>query len=517
MSMKNRILALCLLLAGTVVARANGDPVAIRSALTLSPTPVAVHIPEVQLVDEAVFFTPRDRYMEVTVRYVLHNRSSRSFERLPYGFPIDYWGQGKAHWEDIDDIFESQMEKGWRDNYIRNVSFTLGDRQLAWQCSKDTLIVPPEPYISEAFFDTSTAEGRHEFDSLYAIYGDSVYSYTHEISRRWYYTYLDIPANSYVTLEVRYTVECNLAQGLYSYREYLTDDESIWYHHFQYDFTPAAYWGDGYADRFNVVLDTSELRHVKLHGWIKDLGNLGDSSDVLPFQQRGHLWTYTTNRFDLAAAKPFRVAYRLKKPISQPLDQLLNHRISPDSYTVTVSGADPKYPVANLSDLDPSTTTVLRPNKQDSLYITIRFKEPTSVDALLLLNGYTKNADTWRNNARIDSLLVTDYVPGWLYRDLETDEIKYVDYRPDQRRQMLFGRHEWIKKFVESLWLPEKYPLGEPEGYDLQSLVNNALILTTGDRWSGNLITEIQIRITAIAKGLKYDDLCVSEIILIKK
>lgn len=510
-----KLLTLAVMLASVMIVWANGDPVAVNSAITLSPTPVAVHVPEVQLVDEVVYFTPRGRYMDVTVRYLLHNRSSRSFDSLPYGFPIDYWGQGEAHWEDIDEIFESQMEKGWRDSYIRNVSFTLGDRQLKWQCSKDTLLLPPQPYISEVWFDTASEEGRQEFDSLYAIYGDSIYSYTHEISRRWYYTYLDIPAGSFVTLEVRYEVECNLTQGLYSLRNYLTED--VWYQRFQYDFTPASYWGDGHADRFNVQLDVSGIEPLEGHGWLKDIGDWSDSLIGLPMQRDDDRWTYSTTRFDLAAAKPFVLVYNLKGPMPQPIDKLLSHRLSPDQYTITVSGADKKYPVANLSDLDLATATVLRPDKEDSLYITIRFKEPTSVDALLLLNGYTKSADTWRNNARIDSLLVTDYMPGWLYRDHETDEIKYVDYRPDQRRQMLFGRYEWIKKFVESLWLPEKYPLGEPEGYDLQSLVNNALILTTGDRWSGNLITEITIRITAIAKGLKYDDLCVSEIILLKK
>ncbi|MBR4773666.1 MAG: hypothetical protein IK010_04470 [Bacteroidales bacterium] len=509
-----KLLTLAFMLVSVIVVRANGDPVAVHSAITLSPTPVAVHVPEVQLVDEVVCFTPRGRYMDVTVRYLLHNRSGRSFDSLPYGFPIDYWGQGEAHWEDIDEIFESQMEKGWRDSYIRNVSFTLGDRQLKWQCSKDTLLLPPQPYISEAWFDTSSEEGRREFDSLYAIYGDSVYSYTHEISRRWYYTYLDIPADSYVTLEVRYSVECNLTQGLYAMRDYLTDDE--WYQRFQYDFTPASYWGDGHADRFNVQLDVSKIRPIEGHGWLKDIGDWSDSLVGLPMQHGEDYWTYSATRFDLAAAKPFVLAYRLKGPMPQPIDKLLSHRLSPDQYTITVSGADKKYPVGNLSDLDLATATVLRPDKEDSLYITIRFKKPTRVDAMLLVNGYTKNTDTWRNNARIDSLMVHDSIPYALYRDYDTDKIDTVINRKGWDEQMLFGEADWIVKWTDFRPLPAKYPHGEPAAFDFQSIIDNALIITTNNRYSYNLVTEIKIRITAVDKGLKYDDLCISEIILLK-
>lgn len=513
--MRKGFLMLALMLASTMAVWANGDPVAVHSAITLSPTPVAVNVPEVQLIDEVVYFTPRGRYMDVTVRYLLHNRSSRSFDSLPYGFPIDYWGQGEpSYWTEIDDIFESRMEKGWRDSYIRNVSFTLGDRQLKWQCSKDTLLLPPQPYLSEAWFDTSSEEGRREFDSIYAIYGDSVYSYTHEISRRWFYTYLDIPAGGFVTLEVRYSVECNLTQGLYASRDYMTND--VGYQRFQYDFTPASYWGDGHADRFNVELDVSGITPLdEKHFWMKDYNHWSDSLLSLPMQRGEDRWTYSTTRFDLAAAKPFVLVYNLKGPMPQPVDKLLSHRLSPDQYTITVSGADKKYPAANLSDLDLSTAAVLRPDKEDSLYITIRFKEPTAVAALLLLNGYTKDRDTWRNNARIDSLLVTAQIPGYYYWNYETNKVDTNIYKEDQHR-MLFGQNEWIVKWTESRWLPDKYPHSEPNGYNFQSLIDNSLMLTLGNFWSSDLVTEIKIRITDIAKGLKYNDLCISEIILLQ-
>lgn len=502
-----------LLLLPTVAVWANGDPVAVHSALTLSPTPMAVHVPEVQLVDEAVHFTPRGRYMEVTVRYLLHNRSSRTFDSLPYGFPIDYWGSGSAEWGSLDDYSESEMEVGWRDSYIRNVTFMLGDRQLAWLCSRDTVITPSRRiFADDALIDIDTV-GRnikHIEDSLFALYGEEIYSYTNAVSRRWYYTYLDIPAGSYVTLEVRYSVECNLTQGLYARRDYMT--QNVWYQRFQYDFTPASYWGDGHADCFNVELDVSGITPLdEQHFWMKDYNHWSDSLLSLPMQRGEDRWTYSATRFNLAAAKPFVLVYNLKGPMPQPIDKLLSHRLSPDQYTITVSGADKKYPADNLSDLDLSTATVLRPDKKDSLYITIRFPKPTNIEGLLLVNGYTKNADTWHNNSRIDSLMVhysaiVTYAP---YGNRSVERLEKIETR------MLFGEPDWIVKWTDFRPLPAKYPHGEPAGYDFQSIIDNALLLTM-NMYNESDITEIKIRITDIAKGLKYNDLCISEIILLQ-
>ncbi|MBR5027997.1 MAG: hypothetical protein IKX51_02135, partial [Bacteroidales bacterium] len=175
--MKKHFSLLGIMIMAAFSAMANGDPVAVYSALTLSPTPVAKHVPEVQLVDEFVTFTPNDRYMDVTVRYLLHNNSKRSFDKLPYGFPIDYFGSGPARWENQDNITESMMEVGWRDSYIRNVSFTLGDRQLKWQCSLDTIIVPEKESLYLDVFsdiepDSAGTYSQKIINRMYAEYGE---------------------------------------------------------------------------------------------------------------------------------------------------------------------------------------------------------------------------------------------------------------------------------------------------------------------------------------------------------
>lgn len=508
-----RFLTLALLLASATVVRANGDPVAVRSALTLSPTPVAVHVPEVQLIDEHATFVPRGLYTEVTVRYLLHNRSSRSFDSLPYGFPIDYYGEGEAHWIGLDGMSESEREVGWRDGYIRNVTFMLGDRQLRWQHSRDTVISPARKYIvPEILIDIDTAGRNFKYieDSLNLMYGEDMYIYTAAVSRRWYYTYLDIPAHSFAVLEVRYTVETPLSEGAYYRREnyYQYVGNYYWDLRFQYDFTPAAYWGDGHADHFSVLIDASEVDIPTEEYWHSGFEDRNQGIGGLPMKQKGSLWHYEAHRFDLAAAKPLILDYRLKQRPQQPMGRILNNRIDPSQFTVTVSGADKKYPAANLFDLDPSTATVLRPDKHDSIYITLRFKKPTSLEGMMILNGYTKNADTWRNNARIDSILAfkTSYE---VYGPIDEEgTMDTTFYNNEHEIGFAFSGRRPVSVHVEGR---------ELQNYGWQSLLDNASTFRFGNPWGEEYYTELRILVTATVKGLKYDDLCVSEIILIGK
>ena len=125
----------------------------------------------------------------------------------------------------------------------------------------------------------------------------------------------------------------------------------------------------------------------------------------------------------------------------------------------------------------------------------------------MLLNGYTKNADTWHNNARVDSLLVykTSYEVvgpfdnGRMDTSTYTNELK-VGWAPRGQRpisQEVAGR--------------------EPSGYSWQSLLDNVDAFRLSDPWWPEYYTELRIVITSTKKGLKYNDLCISELLLIGK
>ena len=500
--MKKTIL-LIVLLSFAFALRANGDPVAERSALTLSRTPVAMCVPEVKLLDEHCLFTLHDGYTEVEVRYLLHNQSTKDFKALPYGFPVDWFGEGPAHWESRDIWSESIIERGWRDSYVRDVLFSLNGQSLPWQCSADTILKP-----SLAVCDTDfITEVRWEIDSgrwvedpllapdldvnhysaartqqIIAKYGDSILFYDPALRRRWYYVRLDIPAGKVVELKVCYRIENNTGQGLYEeQREFRDGGNHYQWNAFHYDFSPAAYWGDGFAQRFRVDVDKNDVYWHRLSVPYADYGKV--TAKGLPMQEVGKRLFYETRNFNFAAAEPLEITYVTER-IREDLPDLLSRRISPDRYIITVSGVDPKYPVANLSDMDLSTATVLRPNSKDSLYITVTFHDSVMLTGVLIYNGYCKDRQTWHHNSRIDSVGGEDVI-SW---------------------QINYG--------------------SEPKSFTWQALTDAAIRIPFADRkmdyefpwgWKDRRqkVKEITLPITAVKPGAKYKDLCVSEIILI--
>ena len=89
---------------------------------------------------------------------------------------------------------------------------------------------------------------------------------------------------------------------------------------------------------------------------------------------------------------------------------------------------------------------------------------------------------------------------------------------PGGENEMLFGERDWIVKYTEFRPMPAKYPTGQPQAFDWQSLIDNAMRLNLSlDPWSEMRYNELRIVVTARKRGMKYDDLCLSEIIFVGK
>ena len=484
-----RFLAILTLLVTGCTLLANGDPVATICALTLSRNPIGVHVPEVQLKDEHLTVTPIGRYTLVRVEYLLFNNSKKDFTNLPYGSPIDYYRHGSDRWSSIDGISESIAEVGWRDNYVTEVVFTLDGRQLPFQVSADSLLKAGKPLDTpvEAEKDTVGYLFENRLDSInYALY-----VYESDLLRRWYYTRLNIPAGKAVKLVVQYRVENNCRVSLSQQDAQVSQPRG--HCCFAYDFSPASYWGNGKAETFEVLVDVSRVRTGR---------NLEDTGSCVPqglpmHKMKGDRWHYTSRNFDLAKAEPLGFYYWFENEPAH-LTDIFNHRINPDCYTVEVSGSEPKYPAANLSDMDLGTAAVLLPDKADSLYITVRFKQPTKVKTIVFYNGYCKNADTWHANSRVASMMVYDtcccdrwHTPLFCdYHNPAPGFFKGWEYRSKQLRTTAPGDFTW------------------------QGLTDAAEIIHISDYYGNKPVTELYFAIAAVAKGTRYSDICVSEIVL---
>jgi hypothetical protein len=215
-------------------------------------------------------------------------------------------------------------------------------------------------------------------------------------------------------------------------------------------------------------------------------------------KMKGDRWHYTSRNFDLAKAEPLSFYYWFENEPAR-LTDLFNHRISPDRYTVEVSGSDPKYPAANLSDMDLGTTAVLLPDKADSLHITVHFKQPTKVKTIVFYNGYCKSPDTWHANSRVASMMVYDTCScdRW-HTPLFCD---YYNPSPD-----------YFKGFE---YLPKQLRATAPVDFTWQGLTDAAEIIHISDYYGNKPVTELYFAIAAVAKGNRYSDICVSEIVLL--
>lgn len=518
--MKKTVLAILFLLSSSLLW-ANGDPVATFSAMTLSRTPVAVHVPEVQLMQESLEITPMGTYTHVHVTYLLRNTSNKHFRNLHYGFPIDYIGSGPARWGEDNPFTESEREIGWRDSYIRNVAFTLNNNMLPWQCSADTMLSAPKPILTkeEEKADTTGELWENRVSQLFFSENADATTYRqliYGIYRRWFYTALNIAPNQAVTLEVDYQVYNSTATDLYRLGSEFCQQWPAGYD-FHYDFSPASYWGNGKAETFEVNLHTD---HVIKNKKDKETWREFDAKQCI----RGldmkkvneNLYTFFSRNFDLAKAEPLQIEFFCPTNLNhQPVADILSHRIPPSQYTVKVSGSDSKYPAANLSDLDLTTATVLKPDPRGENYITITFKDSMRVTGIVFYNGYCKDLNSYINNSRAQTMLVSTKDRKDEYgHDPKDIHYPFAHYSYDNR---------------QDTYTPDTLPTAIPSTFTWQGLTDQALVIPMANRpvqsEDGSMATlgypqylavkQITFAIPATIPGKKYDDLCISEIIVL--
>lgn len=244
-----------------------------------------------------------------------------------------------------------------------------------------------------------------------------------------------------------------------------------------YDMSPAQHWGNGAARDFYVQIDASDL--AVTNDYYDNIYNIDIKG--LPFERKGNIYSYKTSNFKFKDSKPIEMEYKLINGLD--LDEIMNKRIPNSAYTITATSQQSAYPVSNLSDMDFGTAWVA---SKDGIgdKITITFKEPTKVHCFYFVGGYYKSRSTYEQNNRVRTVKMSyEYYEGKeKYEGQRTCTIDMDDYEP------LFFDNLWIHKGV----------LKEMISTDYQNFRT----------------TKIEFEIIDINKGTKYDDTCISEIIL---
>ena len=497
-------------------ALGNGGPVRPISSLSYSRCPVGQHIPEVQLVHEKLDITPLGRYSLIEVRYTLRNQSDKSLENIHYGFPVDYYGSGACRSVEYRDFWwdKASVVEGWSDAYVRKVSFALNGTHLSYQCSADSLIRPRRSFdeiqVTQAKKDSlmdDLAEGYiletgHDTNTILrylAIPEHNIFRYESEIYRRWYYTTFSIGPRQEVELLVRYQIindgdiEEEFAHTIFVPIEA--------YYGLYYDFSPAAYWGNGKANHIEINCHT----HLCVEGFS---GVYDKNYNFTKTAFVGDDWQYTADNFDLASAQPMDIRFQYWR---RNWHNYRKRRLSPDKYILSLSCGDAQYPISNLSDTNVATATVIYPDGKGRTHICIKLREPQVLSGLVIVGGYAKNLDTWFDNSRIKSLKMV------VYDEHGTPLKEQFPWKTD---------HEAYQPLRTSAAYPldlttltrERNAIEIPLSDETECLLPEGLFTTNlNTDYGQQKISEIHLQVMEQSPGEKSKLLCVSEIIVLGK
>jgi hypothetical protein len=429
-------------------------------------------IADVQVLSEKLYIRP-GKYSQVTVKYVLWNNSGKDYIDIDYGFPVDYQGGGEKYVNSgltPDYYSESSYTIGWQDNYIKDIFFYLDGKPLPSKASSEAVLTNSQLPDRKDF--SSGKEGLEEYEAslAYSIY-ESVY-------RRWFYTQISIKKGEIVTLEVRYAIRNSSVSGTYAAQLgfYSCENELV------YDLSPASHWGNGTARDFYVQIDASDIALTPdYYEKTRYRNNL--TIEGLPFTQNGDAFTYRSNNFNFKDSQPIHLKYKLINGLD--LTEYLSLIIPAGEYGISAASEQKAYPISNLTDLDFATAWVGGVGDK----IIIEFKKPTLIEGFVMVNGYHKSKSTYLENNRIKSIRIniegtrdgeeSDNVP----MD-ENINFKGVEYRPFYLESM--------REHPDARYYNIAYP------------------------YSKYKATRIELEITGIYQGTKYDDTCLSEIILFK-
>lgn len=462
---------------------ANGDPTDRHSALIGSSNPTPIKIADVQVLSEKLYIRP-GKYSQVTVKYVLWNNSNKDYIDIDYGFPVDYEGGGEKYVNSgltPDYYSEGSQSIGWQDNYIKEISFYLDGKTLLSKASTEAVhtkaqlnkdLLPDRKYFS------SDKEGQKEYEEEYKAYiEDSIYESTY---RRWFYTQISIKKGEIVTLEVRYAIRNSSISGAYNSH---MPNYSSW-NELLYDLSPASNWGDGTARDFQVEIDASDIAITP--DYFEKSGYPNIQMEGLPFTRNENVYSYQTNSFKFKDAKPIHMKYLLINSLD--ITEYLSKRIPENEYKITVLSEHSAYPTTNLSDLNFATAWVATKEVIGGK-IVIDFKKPTLIEGFALINGYHKSKSTYLENNRIKSIVV--HIEGARSGDdFDNDPVDgTIDFKQTNYQPLYFDN---MRQHPDMCY----YNIAHP--------------------FSHYKATRIELEIKDIYPGTKYDDTCLSEIILFK-
>lgn len=412
-------------------AKANGGPVD-GSAVYKTGNIVLIKHANIKLEKEILKIKLEGDYSIISVTYQLKNNNNYDID-VTYGFPIDIKSGGTNY----------DME--WKEEYVPYIQFTANEINL-----------PVKRQLDYSIFKSKSNKIDEE---------------NFEYRRNWYVVDFSIDKGETVNLIVNYKVK----NGYIDWSTSKSFFESYSERELIYDLSPAQYWGDGIIDKLKIEIDASDVikngEELDLHGL--ELKNISGK------------YINKFSNFDLKTAQDLYISYNNK--VEKISKYILEHRI-PSSYIKSIevsSQLEGNYSKANMFDNNFKTAWVEGVSGNGiGEKIKIELNNYT-LDAVCLINGYSKNSDTYTENNRIKKIKI---------------EIEKVDYQDSNN----IIAETFDKEFEDLPFIN----INLNNFYSLTGTIDDY-------RLGYTKVLSITITILEVYKGTKYDDTCISELYLL--
>lgn len=284
----------------------------------------------------------------------------------------------------------------------------------------------------------------------------------HQERNDYYISQLSFKAGEVKNLTIEYKV----------YPEYLdwgtskSTFPSFSEHLFEYDLLPASHWGNGIIEEFELIIDTTEIFEVK--GWVTEASF--DEIDTSQSINRITINDLSIEDYPVLSLTYNIDDYKLKNFIERR--DRRNHVVRLEASSTLDSE---KYSLLNLLDKDKDTCWVEgSPGSGVGEWFEIYFNEPTYIESLMFENGFYINEDLYYKNSRIKKMTV-EYETG-----------------PDEQKEIKERSFEYEDK---------------PYSLEFFNKFDEARLSVT--------CTKLKVTINEVYGGNKYEDVCISEILIL--
>jgi len=300
------------------------------------------------------------------------------------------------------------------------------------------------------------------------------------ISRKWYISELSFGNLETKQLIVKYRVKTSFADWPLltayggDYRSLPFSDRK-----FSYYLKPSGFWGNGSVGKFKLTISFDNI--VKYEKF--------DIKGISGFKKEKGVYVFECDDYSLLENDFVKIDYNYYK-----WEKAFNLRRFANSKLVKeykFLSEHPKYPASNLFDNNKNTTYVPLKKGDENDWIEIIFKEHVVLFGVAIINGYAKNNDVYLKNNIVTKIKLT---------------IKSTNDKPIVLvSEVLLNRKDVSNDYTTYFIGIEDLLQGELYG-NVDNMNN------ISDQMSS--MASLKIEILETDKGTKYDDTCISELLL---